>query len=162
MISLLSFEAVIITPSAPTPFVNDSTNLTWLIPSDGLMAVMPFSLAILIFLESKSKPITLHPLACNNSAVIKPIKPSPTTTIVSPKVGFNNLIPCRPIAPITVKVDSSSETLSGIFATKFFGIQTYSAWCPFETTLSPTQKSLTPFQLILFFQHCNNPVELVC
>ena len=51
----------------------------------------------------------------------------PITTIVSPKVGFNNLIPCKPIDPITVNVAASSLTLSGIFATKFFGTQTYSA-----------------------------------
>ena len=50
---------------------------------------------------------------------MRPIKPRPTTTIVSPNVGCNNLIPWRPMAPITVKAASSSVTLSGILATKF-------------------------------------------
>ena len=35
--------------------------------------------------------------------------------------------PCKAIAPTTVKAASSSETLSGIRATKFLGTQTTSA-----------------------------------
>ena len=71
--------------------------------------------------------MTLHPFAFKSSAVIRPIKPNPTTTIVSPKVGFNKRIPCKPIAPITVNAASSSVTLSGIFAARFFGTHTNSA-----------------------------------
>ena len=93
IISLLLFDAVIITPSAPILLVYDSTNLTWSVPSDGLIAIIPFSFAILTLLGSKSKPMTLHPFANNNSAVTKPINPKPTITIVSPNVGCNNLIP---------------------------------------------------------------------
>jgi len=83
-------------------------------------------------------------LAINNCAVNSPISPKPVTTMVSPNVGCSNRIPCNPIEPTTVKDASSSLTLSGICATKFFGILTNSACCPFEATLSPTLNSLTP------------------
>ncbi len=63
--------------------------------------------------------MTVQPLFLRISAVIKPIKPSPITTTVSPKVGFKRRTPCKPIEPITVNVASWSVTFSGIRATRF-------------------------------------------
>ena len=109
------------------------------------MPITPFVRANSTFSSSKSTPITLHPFAFNSCAVISPINPNPITTTVSPSCGFNKRIPCKPIDPITVKAASSSETFSGILATKFLGTQTYSACCPLEATRSPTLNSVTPF-----------------
>ena len=94
------------TASAPVESVSSSTVFITSIDDD-TNASTPFSLANATFLSSKSNPITLHPFANNNSAVIKPINPNPTTTTVSPNVGFTSLIPCKPIAPITVNAASS-------------------------------------------------------
>ena len=69
------------------------------------------------------------------------------TTMVSPNVGLQSLIPSNPIEPITVNVASSSLTLSGIFATRFPGTQTYSAWLPLDATRSPTRSPLIPFPM---------------
>jgi hypothetical protein len=85
-------DAVMITPSAPTPFVCSSTNFTTS-PFFGLNGRIPHFLARFNLLSSTSTPITLQPFAANNWAVSKPIRPNPVTTIVSPRVGLSNRIP---------------------------------------------------------------------
>ena len=45
---------------------------------------------------------------------------------------------------VNVNAASSSLTVSGIKATRFLGTLTYSAWFPFDATLSPTLNSVTP------------------
>ena len=137
MIISVFADAVMITASAPTLSVSSVTYFTTSAPVAGLMPIMPFFFAISILFASRSMPITLHPFATSSSAVISPISPNPTTTMVSPSCGSQSRIPCSPIEPMTVKAASSSLTLSGMCATRFFGTHTNSACCPFDATLSP-------------------------
>ena len=127
-------------PSTPTPLVLLKHQLVGLLSFDIQKVSTPKMLASSHFDWSGSRPNTLHPFARSNWQVINPIIPKPLTAIVSPKVGFNNLIPCKPTAAITVNAASSRLTSSGIRAHKFSETVTNSAWNPFETTLSPTLK----------------------
>ena len=127
IISSVLADAVITTPSAPTFSVRSITVFTVSVPSPGFIAMMPLLRAMLILLGSRSIPITRQPFASKSSAVMSPISPRPTTTMVSPRVGLQRRMPCRPMEPMTVKVACSSVTLSGMCATRFLGTHTYSA-----------------------------------
>ena len=78
--------------------------------------------------SSTSVPITLQPFAFKIWEVIWPINPNPTTKNVSPIKGFDNLHPCKAIAPRVVKEASLNSTFFGIFVTKLIGTVIISAW----------------------------------
>ena len=127
MISLFLAEAVMSTPSAPISPVSASTNFTGSSPWAGLQVRIPLARASSSLASSKSTPTTRQPLIRSSSAVSRPIRPRPITTTVSPRVGFSRRIPCKPMAPMTVKAAASSETESGILATRLRGTLTTSA-----------------------------------
>ena len=84
--------------------------------------------------------------------------------MVSPKVGSNKRIPCKPIAPATVNVASSSVTLTGILVTKFLGTQTNLHDFRWKQ-LCHQQNPLLLFQQQLLYPHYNIlkvKVDLIC
>ncbi len=119
--------AVINTPSTPRSLANPLAIITGSSFLDKSTVSAPNFRANSHFLESKSIPNTLHPLARNICTHIRPINPRPVTTKHSPIVGCIKRIPCNPIAPKTVNAADSLSTVSGIFTQRFFGTRTTSA-----------------------------------
>ena len=52
---------------------------------------------------------------------MRPMRPSPVTTMASPNVGWMRRMPCSPMAPTTVKAAASSDTPAGTGAQRFTG-----------------------------------------
>ena len=96
-------------------------------------------------LESRSTPMTRHPLARHNWTRNCPSRPRPITATLMPSSRRACRRPCSAIAPTALELAASRLTFGGTGATRVRGTALYSACVatvsPMQATRSPTRNS---------------------